>query len=1050
LGLPVRLASAAALAISSIGSPAFVRPSLAAPLVNEPPPTGHQIISFPSRDFISASGYMNPADPNYDGPYTVTVIRNGVVVGTSEPATPFDADPTTPAFDGTIEINHAGPPCWTGTTPDIRPGDKIRITNAAATAADQILTSAVTSDFPVRVNNNTIQVHGTAEALDLVTGAPLGRPLTVAETESRLVANKLAFDLNGRRTLRAGGAGKDGTLVFDPIDPATNPKGIKFTATYTNLDSHDMQQALDPNQTQARAMWLGRDPVALTENSIFELNQVTPGPQPTCTAPLQTGPIVSFSVTAGAYKTPQSVVVASPDPTALINVTTDGTTPAITGGVVGPITVPVNATTTLQAVAIDPATAAVSPVASSRYIIDPTAPTASVALGGTQGGAGFYRSAVSATITGGDTGGSGLASLRYSLDKGPLTDILSGKNVLVGGDGIHTLSVTATDQAGNVSAPTSATFTIDTVAPAVTGALLGTSGLPNNFRGPVTLVLGGSDTSGGSGLTGFLYVLDGGPLSVSTDGKISVSTPGSHSFLAEAVDAAGNTSTPLAGTFVIDLIAPVATIALPPTATTGLYSGAVTATVSASDDAAGSGLASLQYTLDGGASKTIASGDTVQVASDGNHTLTATATDKAGNVSAPVSQTFTIDAHAPTLMAIPAGGSYTDAQTVVLHADDASTVSIYYTLDGTTPSASSTPYTGPIAISQSVTLLSVGIDAAGNKSTVRGDAYTIVPQAAAAPAAPAVPTTPDPAPAVPAAPAPAPAPAPASSGGGGNGGGGGSHQSSGGGSGSAGGSSPGGFGGFSGGASSGAPIFLAGPAPARVTTPEPPAQAGPSAPDAAAAPAATPVTVTDTANPAAPVARIPALVEPVTLVVDPAVGGTLSTADGAISVTVPAGAYTDMLTLSLAHVADPASQPGNLQLGSQIFLVSLVDSAGTTVLSLGQPLVITLRPSADDVAAVSGDLSLMSVMSLNSDTALFDAVPTTLNADGTLTVSLDHVAQAPAAPSAATAEAPTVISDAAPPVEDLSAASSDAAPAGPDEIANDADLTALQQDGAME
>jgi chitodextrinase len=40
--------------------------------VNEPPPAGHQIISFPSRDFVTASGYLAA-----DGPFLVQVYRAG-------------------------------------------------------------------------------------------------------------------------------------------------------------------------------------------------------------------------------------------------------------------------------------------------------------------------------------------------------------------------------------------------------------------------------------------------------------------------------------------------------------------------------------------------------------------------------------------------------------------------------------------------------------------------------------------------------------------------------------------------------------------------------------------------------------------------------------------------------------------------------------------------------------------------------------------------------------------------------------------------------------
>jgi hypothetical protein len=131
----------------------------------------------------------------------------------------------------------------------------------------------VTSQFPIQAGAGIIQVHGTAQDA-------LGQPLPVAQVENRLVANKLAFDKNGRRTLRAGGAGKDGTLTYDA------PGSINWTATYTGLDAHDMSLALDPNADQSRALWLGRNPAALTELTIYEFNLVTPGPQAPCTAPL--------------------------------------------------------------------------------------------------------------------------------------------------------------------------------------------------------------------------------------------------------------------------------------------------------------------------------------------------------------------------------------------------------------------------------------------------------------------------------------------------------------------------------------------------------------------------------------------------------------------------------------------------------------------------------------------------------------------------------------------------------------------------------------------
>ena len=110
--------------------------------------------------------------------------------------------------------------------------------------------------------------------------------LDVSAVENRLVANRDSFDINGRRTLRAGGPGVDGTLTWD------NPSARdgKWTATYTGLDGDDVARAaggvsVSTNTAfvgaESRGIWLGRDPLALTEQTIYEFGAVG-GPAAPC------------------------------------------------------------------------------------------------------------------------------------------------------------------------------------------------------------------------------------------------------------------------------------------------------------------------------------------------------------------------------------------------------------------------------------------------------------------------------------------------------------------------------------------------------------------------------------------------------------------------------------------------------------------------------------------------------------------------------------------------------------------------------------------------
>jgi centrosomal CEP192-like protein len=244
--------------------------------VSEPPAGGRAFTLFPSRDFVDVAGYAQ------DDRVTVEVIRNGNVVSTAPGLTPQDDPKTRNVFDGTIEVNHPGGFCWSGTTPELRAGDLVRTLafgpDGTLRYADQATVSNVVADQAVQTAPDTVEIHGVAQDHD-------GRPLPVEQIEQRLVSSSAApFAKNDRRTLRADSAGAgEGTLSYDKDN---NPLGVKWTATYSGLSADDVQKALD---VESRVMWLGRDPLAGTELTIYEAGTADP-PGPSagfCSAPLE-------------------------------------------------------------------------------------------------------------------------------------------------------------------------------------------------------------------------------------------------------------------------------------------------------------------------------------------------------------------------------------------------------------------------------------------------------------------------------------------------------------------------------------------------------------------------------------------------------------------------------------------------------------------------------------------------------------------------------------------------------------------------------------------
>lgn len=99
------------------------------------------------------------------------------------------------------------------------------------------------------------------------------------------------------------------------------------------------------------------------------------------------------------------------------------------------------------------------------------------------------------------------------------------------------------------------------------------------------------------------------------------------------------------------------------------------------------------------------------------------AVDKAGNFSPVYTEKYVIDKKAPTASATPNSGSYKNTIKVTLKMSETGT--IYYTINGATPTTKSSKYSKPFYLSTSKTLKYLAVDLAGNKSPVYTKKYTI-------------------------------------------------------------------------------------------------------------------------------------------------------------------------------------------------------------------------------------------------------------------------------------------------------------------------------------
>ncbi|WP_152690681.1 OmpL47-type beta-barrel domain-containing protein [Jiangella alkaliphila] len=388
----------------------------------------------------------------------------------------------------------------------------------------------------------------------------------------------------------------------------------------------------------------------------------------------------------------------------------------------------------------------VAPVESVTFTVvepepdDTTPPDISAAVTGDQNEDGDYIGSATVTITATDAG-SGVASVEYSLNGAAFQPYTAPVVVSTFAD--HTVQYRATDNEGNVAPVEAVQFTVvepepdDTTPPDISAAVAGEQNEDGDYIASATVTITATDA--GSGVASIAYALDGGAFQPYTT-PVVVTALGDHTVQYRATDNEGNVAPVESVTFTV--VAPEPDDTTPPDISAavtgdqnedGDYVGSATVTITATD--AGSGVASVEYNLDGAGFTAYTTPLVVNTFAD--HTVQYRATDNEGNVAPVESVTFTVvepepdDTTAPEVSAAVAGdqnedGEYVGSATVTITASDAQSgvASIAYALDG----GSFQPYTTPVVVSTFAdhVVQYRATDNAGNVSPVESVAFTVV------------------------------------------------------------------------------------------------------------------------------------------------------------------------------------------------------------------------------------------------------------------------------------------------------------------------------------
>jgi peptidoglycan/xylan/chitin deacetylase (PgdA/CDA1 family) len=346
---------------------------------------------------------------------------------------------------------------------------------------------------------------------------------------------------------------------------------------------------------------------------------------------------------------PVSVSLSSVDSgtgVAVIRYTTDGSDPTAFSPIYSaPISV--GTTTTVKYRAWDNA-GNIEATQSQLISIDTVAPTSSITCNGSACSSTSYPSAVSVALSAIDSGGSGLAAIRYTTDGSDPTTSSTLYTSTFSVSSTTTVKYRAWDNAGNVEATNSQSIQIalaDTAPPTSSIACNGSTCSSGWYPASVSVTLSAVD-SGGSGVAFIVYTTDGSDPSLfgsvySAPFTVSSTTTVKY----RASDNAGNAEATKAQLIQIDTAAPQVTLTSPVSGAT--VSGVVRLEATASDTV--SGVARVELYVDNKLLGTATStpyrvnwNTNNKQVPKGSHTIYAVAVDRAGNSRSTTPITVTV------------------------------------------------------------------------------------------------------------------------------------------------------------------------------------------------------------------------------------------------------------------------------------------------------------------------------------------------------------------------------------------------------------------------